>query len=260
MSAQECLPDNETRDKYAVDYSYLSRLWEAISPDTMLSQYKKDYKWLSQVYESVQPTSGRGQLIWHAFGAKTLEIVNENIHVDAILDDLDKIILDEEMIDELIHKKKKPEKIIEFKIIRRLKRHKNNPKFFELGKKLEELKERYEQGFLNSLDYLKKLLQLAKEVLEAEREVEPEDNRKKAMAALTELFLNTKKESTPKLIERIVNDIDDVVRLVRFDGWQWTNTGEREVKKALRKTLLKYQLHKDQELFEKSYSYIREYY
>ena len=35
---------------------------------------------------------------------------------------------------------------------------------------------------------------------------------------------------------------------------------KREIKKALRKTLLKYQLHKEQELFDKAYNYIREHY
>jgi len=32
------------------------------------------------------------------------------------------------------------------------------------------------------------------------------------------------------------------------------------VQKELRRTLLKYKLHTDQELFDKAYSYIREYY
>ncbi len=36
--------------------------------------------------------------------------------------------------------------------------------------------------------------------------------------------------------------------------------GEREVKHALRKTLLRYQLHRDQDWFDRAYSYIREYY
>ena len=49
-------------------------------------------------------------------------------------------------------------------------------------------------------------------------------------------------------------------RLVRFPGWQGTQAGEREVKKALRKALFKYKLHADEELFEKAYSYIRQYY
>ncbi len=43
-------------------------------------------------------------------------------------------------------------------------------------------------------------------------------------------------------------------------GWQGTQVGEREVKKALRKALFKYKLHADEELFEKAYSYIRQYY
>ena len=35
---------------------------------------------------------------------------------------------------------------------------------------------------------------------------------------------------------------------------------EREVQKALRKTLLKYKLHRDQALFDRAYEYIRQYY
>ncbi len=52
----------------------------------------------------------------------------------------------------------------------------------------------------------------------------------------------------------------EIVRLVRFDGWQSTHAGEREVKKALRKTLLKYRLHRDSGLFDRAYGYVREYY
>lgn len=69
--AQDCLPDNETRDKFAAEYSVLSRLWEALSPAPCLGLYEKDYKWLTQVYESVKPPSGNGKLLWHALGAKT---------------------------------------------------------------------------------------------------------------------------------------------------------------------------------------------
>jgi type I restriction enzyme, R subunit len=47
---------------------------------------------------------------------------------------------------------------------------------------------------------------------------------------------------------------------VRFPGWQNTNAGEREVKMALRRTLAKYQLHKEDDLFKRAYRYIAEYY
>ena len=40
--------------------------------------------------------------------------------------------------------------------------------------------------------------------------------------------------------------------MVRFPGWKNTSAGEREVQKAIRKTLLKYKLHKDQELFDRA--------
>lgn len=79
-------------------------------------------------------------------------------------------------------------------------------------------------------------------------------------AALTELFQQVKNDATPVVVERIVADIDEIVRLVRFPGWQQTAAGEREVKKALRRSLLKYQLHQDLDLFERAYGYIRQYY
>jgi len=104
------------------------------------------------------------------------------------------------------------------------------------------------------------LLELAKDMVEAEQQVDPEEEQDKAKAALTELFMEVKTEDTPVIVERIVNDIDEIVRMVRFPGWQNTSAGEREVQKALRKTLLKYKLHKDQELFDRAYGYIRQYY
>ena len=95
---------------------------------------------------------------------------------------------------------------------------------------------------------------------QAEKELEQELQDKTPKAALTELFLELKTEQTPAVIERIVTDIDAIVRVVRFPGWQTTSSGEREVQKSLRKQLLKYKLHKDQMLFERAYAYIKEYY
>ncbi len=65
---------------------------------------------------------------------------------------------------------------------------------------------------------------------------------------------------TPVIMEREVNDIDEIVRIVRFPDWQQTIAGEREVKHHLRKTLLKYKLHHDQNLFDRAYKYLRQYY
>ncbi|MCB1793961.1 MAG: type I restriction endonuclease subunit R, partial [Candidatus Competibacteraceae bacterium] len=262
IAAQDCLPDNATRDKFAAEYSVLSRLWEALSPDPCLGPYEKDYKWLTQVYESVKPPSGNGKLLWHALGAKTIELVHENVHLETVRDDLDTLVMDAEVLEGLLDAKDpdKKSKEIEIKLIARLRKHKDNPKFVALGERLEKLKERHEQGLLHSLDFLKELLTLAKEVVQAEKQVDPVDEQAKAKAALTELFTEVKNGKTPMVVERIVTDIDEIVRLVRFPGWQNTKAGEREVQKALRKVIyVKYQV-KDQDLFDKAFGYIRQYY
>jgi type I restriction enzyme R subunit len=117
-----------------------------------------------------------------------------------------------------------------------------------------------EKGLVDSIAFLKQLLDIAKDLVAAEKETPPVEDVDRGKAALTELFQSVKNEKTPVIVERVVGDIDEIVRLVRFPGWQQTRAGEREVKGALRKTLLKYQLHKDAELFEKAYGYVKQYY
>lgn len=261
IAAQQCLPNNEVRDNFAAQYSVLSRIWEALSPDVVLGLFEKDYKWLSQVYQSVQPSSGHGKLIWHSLGAKTIELIHQNVHVDAVRDDLDTLVLDADLLEAVLsNPEPKKAKEIEIKLKRRLRGHGNNPKFKHLSERLDALKDRFESGQINSIEFLKQLLEIAKETLQTEKTTPPEEELDHGKAALTELFNEVKTADTPIIVERVVADIDEIVRLVRFPGWQNTLAGERDVKKALRKALFKYKLHADDELFEKAYSYIRQYY
>jgi type I restriction enzyme R subunit len=168
--------------------------------------------------------------------------------------------MDENILDQISGgSTKKKAKEVELKIVWRLHKHADDPRFIELGKKLEELKDKHYRNAITSLEFLKELLKLARETVALERETkaEPVDNSKEA---LTRLFEEARVEKTPVIIKQIVEDIDEVVKVTRFDGWQWTIAGEREIQKALRKTLLKYQLHKEQDLFDKAYKYIREHY
>jgi type I restriction enzyme R subunit len=103
---------------------------------------------------------------------------------------------------------------------RRLRKHLGNPKFQALSERLDTLRNRFESGVLNSVEFLKQLLQLAKEVLQVEKETPPGEDEDRGKAALA---------------------------------------GEREIKKTLRKSLFKYKLHAD-ELFGTAYSYLRQYY
>ena len=265
MAAQECLPTNKEKDEFGADYRVINRAYNALSPDPFLHQYLHDYRWLSKVYESVKPVDTRGPLIWASVGAKTMELVHENISVSDVEETApeDILELDAELIDDFIAGKdgaKKKAKKIEIDLVARILVHGKDPRFIKLGERLEELREKHEQGLITSIEFLKRLLELAKEAVQAEKEVVPVAEVDKGKAALTELFNGVRCNNTPVIVERIVKDIDDIVRIVRFDGWQTTVAGKREVKRALRSVVsVKYKI-KDKELFDKAYGYIEQYY
>lgn len=167
-------------------------------------RYEKDYRWLTQVYESVKPPSGNGRLLWHALGAKTVELINENIHLESVRDDIETLVLDAQVLEEILSNTEpgKRAKEVEIKLIARLRKHLGNPKFTALGERLEKVKERHEQGLTTSLEFLKQILEIAKEVVAAERESDPEEERDRAKEALTELFTEAKTGNTHLIVER----------------------------------------------------------
>ena len=132
--------------------------------------------------------------------------------------------------------------------------------FIALSQRLEALRAKAEQGLISSIEFIKQLCEIAREAVQAEKQTDTAQEQKSAKAALTELFLEMKTDQTPAVVERIVTDIDNIVKYVRFEGWQNTTTGEKLVMKELRKILwVKYPI-KDEELFNKAYAYIKEYY
>lgn len=262
IAAQQCLPNNDVRDRFAANCSYLARLWEAISPDPMLGEYESDFRWILQVYESVKPVTQTGGLIWHRLGAKTQEIIRANIEVIEVKDDLETLVVDAELLEAVLGTPDPSKKAreIQIKVAERLRKHLHDPAYKALAERLENLREKHEQGLLVSVEFLKQLLELAKDVVSTEQATPPVEQEDRGKSALTELFENIKTKKTPIMVNRIVTDVDKIVKVVRFDGWQNTHAGEREIKKALRKTLFKYQLHQDLDIFEKAFSYIQQYY
>ncbi|MFT4645800.1 MAG: type I restriction enzyme R subunit, partial [Planctomycetota bacterium] len=260
-AAQNAIGTNDKKDAFAKDFKYLSKIWESLSPDSILNLYQEDYKWLTQVFESVRPAADNiGKLLWFTLGAQTTALIHENIHVGEV-HKLEEFALDADIIENIFNNPDpKNAKKLEKLLLKRFKKHAGEPKFKSLSERLEALRDKAELGLITSIEFVKELCKLAKETVEAEKELEEILIEKTPKAALTELFLELKDDQTPAVVERIVEDIDAIVRVVRFPGWQKTSSGEREVQKSLRKALLKYKLHKDQILFERAYGYIKEYY
>lgn len=261
-AAQNCINTDDKKDAFAKDYVFLGKLWEALSPAEVLNAHQADYRWLSGVYESVKPPSGAGgKLLWYTLGAKTTELIHKNIQVGGITENMTEYVLDADVIEEIAGSgdPKKAKQLVKT-LRKRLEGGGGDPRFKDLSERLESLRDKAEQGLIKSIEFVKDLCKLAQETLEVEREILSEREQKSAKAVLTELFLEVKTDQTPAVVERIVNDIDEIVKIVRFPGWQDTSTGQKKVKSELRRTLLKYKLHKEEDLFDRAYGYIREYY
>jgi type I restriction enzyme, R subunit len=155
IGAQAALADDATKDAFAAAYSVVSQLWEAISPDPLLSQHEADYHWLSDVYESVRPVDITGRLIRHALGAKTVDLINQHVVVELPRNDLETIILDVDVLSDLMNGKK------------------------------------------SSLDFLRDLLQLARDTVAAEKQVGEKPREEQGKAALTELFESLRATAPP---------------------------------------------------------------
>jgi type I restriction enzyme R subunit len=262
FAAQECLRDIATRDDFAQSYNELARLWEIISPDTLLNQYEPDYVWLSRIYESVRPLNNAGRLLWNIFGAKTKALIDEHVVEGEMQTDFETLVLDVKLMEQIAngmetHKAKD----LEIILFARLRKHANDPKFEALSKELEELKDRAEKKLIDSLEFLKKLVEYSHIALDLEKGVVSKDDQKRGKAMLSELFNDAKYKDMPIAIENIVNDIDKgIVKYVNIDGWQYSSKTEQDVKRCLVDALKRYSLHKDIELRDKAYSYIKAYY
>lgn len=261
VQAQSAIADDATKDAFGLAYSVLSQLWEAVSPDPGLSKFRDGYRWLTDVYESVRPADIAGRLVWHALGAKTIDLINEHVVVE-IPQGSETIVLDAQTIEDLMHSKRTdvPPKEIERQITARIARHLNNPVFVELGQRLNALREKYADIQQSSLDFLRELLELARDTVAAEKAIKEVPREEQGKAALSELFEALKTDKTPIIVDNIVNRIDEVVRGVRFEGWQSTIRGDQEVRKALRATLYIQFKIRDNDVFEKALEYVREYY
>lgn len=59
---------------------------------------------------------------------------------------------------------------------------------------------------------------------------------------------------------KVVTDIDAIVKEVRWVGWNNTKEGDKAVRIAVRRVLVRYGLPASGELFDRAYAYVSENY
>ncbi|MBQ0076542.1 MAG: type I restriction endonuclease subunit R, partial [Bacteroidales bacterium] len=265
MEAQQCLKDEDVKTEFAKHFNRLSKAWDVVSPDQILAEYEKDYSWMASVYQSIRPVTAGPSLIWSLLGSKTIEIIHNSIDSINIGTPLEDLVLNTDVINQALSESEIKKKAVEIEQVLRLRlqNHIGEINYQKFAEKLDQLRKKMEESLCTSIDFLKQLLTLAKDLLSEEQKVlEPIDRRAQGRAALTELFESIKTPDTPIIVENVVNDIDkDIVAIVRkFNDAFKSVTAQREIKQKLRSILwLKYNL-KDQEVFDKAYSYIEMYY
>jgi type I restriction enzyme R subunit len=286
QDALQRLTETETRDAFAKDFTGVTTLWEFLDPHEVLDKHRSDYKWLAKVYEAMKPSGVSNALLWHRLGPKTLALVHgniSNVHVtgsgleevvvdpDAIeairklveqgaLDfGTDRDLLDEPVtVDEVIT-------VIDRRIKRLLDAH-PHPVYQSLADQLDRLRRQAITRAEDSIEFLKKALEVARAAVIAER-LDAQGRLDEAahlldpnIGALTQIVEQYKPANTPVIVTDLVRDIDTIAKQVTYAGWNESQPGDKAARRQIRLVLQKYALPVTGPLFDNAYAYIRENY
>jgi type I restriction enzyme R subunit len=279
--AQNCLPTQADRDSFAADFIRAEGLFEFLWPDTSIRPVEADYKWLSRIYKSIMPTDAPDKLLWQRLGAKTMALISEYVtgfEVDSR--GLETVAIDAEVFEafrqlnlfpDIDPTRPEPPTIedvlgnLENRLRRKLAGASDHPVWRSLAERLEDLRRSRVDSAAASVEFLKRLLELAKDLVTAEKaDEEGRLNEIKVVdpdrGALTQILEEYAPPDVPVIIETVVERIDQIVRPVRGTGWQESQPGDREVRQQLRLVLRSNGLPPQGEIFDRAYAYIREHY
>lgn len=289
--AHERIPDDsDNRTLFIERFTGIQRIWEFLDPNPMLQPFKNDYRWLSALYQSIRPKDGNFTLLWERLGAKTEALIHSHMSnmtvkgarsktvtldpagiekIKAIAALLQKPLpkpgerADGEVYQEILDS-------IEARLKRRLAEDEDSPVYKSLAERIEKLRNQQITNVAESLQFLEDALQVAKDVVAADRAVEegdldPEDPEAARLydpkvGALTEIVEQNTPPGLHKIIPDIVHRIDVIVAEAAYTGWIESDRGDKEVRKAIRSTLRNYSLPVTGDLFDKTYAYVRENY
>lgn len=286
QAAIQRLADADSRDAFAKDFTGLTTLWEFLDPHEVLDANKSTYKWLAQVYEAVRPSVVNNALLWYRLGPKTLHLVHGNISnlkvtgtgPEEVIVDPDAIEAMRELIAQGAFDLGDVRDILDGPVtleevmtvidrrIRRLLTDHPHPVYQSLAEQLERLRRQAVTRAEDSIEFLMKALEIARNAVIAER-MESEGKLDEAIhlldphiGALTQIVEQYKPAGTPVIVTDVVKDIDAIARQVAYAGWNDSQPGDRAARLEIRAVLKRYALPVTGPLFDNAYAYIRENY
>ena len=282
LDAQQRIAKDADRDAFVTSFLMLEGIWEACAPHLRLAHHQPAYRFLAKIYASIAPVGPRADLVWQRLGTKTLDIVFEHMsdvkvtHTDAVVvADADTIrrLEEEGLLPGLEDVEHQTAAEVLDTIYARLKKrlqgpNGNHPIYRSLAERLEDLRARTISDAQQSIDWLRDAFTVARDLRAAENaedeagveglDLLPDPN----VFALTQIFREYAPPETPVLIEKVVAEVDAIVKEVTAgnSGWASTQKGDRAVRREVRNTLRTYGLHIVPGLFERAYDYIAEHY
>lgn len=286
QAAIERLASPDAKDNFAKDFTAVTTLWEFLDPHEVLDARRRDYKWLAQIYEAIKPSGASNALLWHRLGPKTLMLVHghmsdmkvtgtglEEVVVDPDAIEAMRTLVEQGELDLDVDRDLLEEPVTVDEVftaidrrIARLLADRPHPVYQSLAEQLDRLRRQAIIRAEDSIEFLKKALEVARNAVIAER-MDAEGKLDEALhvldpniGALTQIVEQYKPPNTPIVIDALVTDIDSIAKQVAFAGWNESQPGDREARKQIRLVLGKYKLPPSGPLFDNTYAYIRENY
>lgn len=281
--AHERVPDGSTgREQFVQGFVALQAIWEFLDPNPLLASARDIYLWLAKVYQSVLPRDRSRTFLWERYGAKTQALIHanmsdirvkpkpgRNVTLDAAGLALVKRIAEQlRLVDPPKQSDKTPGDVfqdvldsIEARLKRRLEEA-DAAVYRSLAERIEKLRAQAVTNVEESLAFLEEALQVAREVVAADRAAEEGhlELYDPKTGALTQIVEENIPPGLHKIVPDIVHRIDNIVVQVAFAGWHEDTDGDKKVRRELRSTLRDFSLPVTGPLFDKTYAYVRENY
>jgi type I restriction enzyme R subunit len=281
MAAQEALRTVDARMAFAESFLRAEALFELLWPDARLRPIEDDYRWLARIYASIRPSVDANALLWHRLGTKTRDLIGEYISgVEVEEAEAEAIAIDAGTFEALRQltifgdeagPRPVPPTIdevldtVEKRLRRKLAGPAVHPVWRALSERLEELRLAHVTGAKDSVAFLKRLLDLARQLVEAERaEADGRLDQFQVLdpdkGALTQILEEYAPPGVPVIVAKVVEESDALVRPIRGTRWQESQPGDREVRRQLRLVLKNSGLPPSGDLYDRAYAYVREHY
>lgn len=234
----EKFSDAKERERFLKLFKQVEEIYEILSPDVFLRDYLEAYKSLGQLYKVVQNMfRPREADIYKDLRNKTKELIRKHVNLEAIVDSLPAYKIDEKVI-EKIEREKLPERAKVVNLYRSIILHiqanvRREPYLYSLGQRAEEVIKRFEEKQMESKEALKKLIDVAQEIANADAE----RSQRRLSKDEFNLYWALKEN---RVSDDIVGLARDVLRLLDSNKtWPLNRKKEMEVRRDIYKLLLK---------------------